>query len=88
MPGRFTSAEVTELTREIKEYLCVHRNVADTLEGWVTRWRVNHGECVELARMELVMEQLCREKILKKRILHGGTTLYVPAQIISERNQD
>ncbi|TVZ37361.1 hypothetical protein P886_1702 [Alteromonadaceae bacterium 2753L.S.0a.02] len=78
MTDKYTEAEITELARELKEYLKAHSSAADTLEGIATRWQMASGQMVEQRKLQAVLEQLCDEGWVRKRNMHGGNVLYVP----------
>ena len=74
-----TDENIGAVVQEIKEYLIIHPNAADGLEG-IAKWWLSRG-CYEQAvhRVERALEYLVAQGTVKKVITADGKTVYSSA---------
>ncbi len=67
---------IARIAAEIVDYVRVHDNAADTLDGitdwWITRQRIHE----QRRRVEQALAHLCSEGLLAKKVLPDGSVLY------------
>ena len=71
-----TSIEITELTREIMQYLDAHPGTADSLEGITQWWLLRQRYLRGLSKVENALDVLTERGEIEKIRHSDGTTVY------------
>ena len=80
-----TEKDVAAFAEEIKEYLIIHPNAADSLEGIVKWWLGRQRWVQAVDKVEKALEYLVVQGAVKKVITADGKEVYLSAAQKSER---
>ena len=69
--------DVLKLADEIATYLATHRHSADTLDGIVRWWLVRQRLEEATQRVQLAIDYLCEDGVVKGVTTTGGNTIYM-----------
>jgi hypothetical protein len=70
-----TARRKDRIAREISDYVLLHPNASDTLEG-VQRWWLPVSESAPAAVLELALDDLVARRVLSRRTLPDGRSIY------------
>ena len=85
VPENQHDEEVVNIAREIKDYLEVHPNAADSLEGVVKWWLGRQRLETAASKVKKALEYLDQRGVVTKSLTVDGQTVYSMASQRSDR---
>ena len=69
-------SDKANMRREIMQYLQMHPNAADSLNGVIDWWLSDRYQAADVKEVEQIIEQLITDGLVKKVFLIDRTVLY------------